>query len=79
VNLTNQQIQDFIDAWKGDFNETLSFEEARAEATRLLDFFAQFAEGLTAIRDRKEEVNTPDESDIKKAWRKTAERRRLPQ
>jgi hypothetical protein len=46
MQLSDEQIGEFIEAWKADFGETLSIEEARAEALRLLDFFGQFAEGL---------------------------------
>ena len=52
MQLSDEQIGEFIEAWKADFGETLSIEEARAEALRLLDFFGQFAEGLARIRQR---------------------------
>jgi hypothetical protein len=52
MKLSNEQINDFIQAWNTDFGETLAFEDARAEALRLLDFFAQFGEGLARIRQR---------------------------
>ena len=46
MQLSDQQIQGFIDAWKGDFGEVLTPDEARVEAMRLLDFFAALAEML---------------------------------
>ena len=52
MQLSDQHIKEFIEAWKADFGETLTASEARAEATKLLDFFAQFAEGLTRIRQQ---------------------------
>lgn len=50
MQLSDQQIQSFIECWKTDFGEVLTAEEARAEAMRLLDFFVIFAEGLTRIQ-----------------------------
>ena len=50
MQLSDEQVKDFIDAWKADFGETLTVEDARAEALRLLDFFGQFSEGLERIR-----------------------------
>jgi len=55
MQLSNEQIQSFIECWKQDFGEILTPEEARVEATRLLDFFQKFAEGLTRIRQRATE------------------------
>lgn len=52
MQLSDQHIKDFIGAWQADFGETLTAAEARAEATTLLDFFAQFAEGLARIRQQ---------------------------
>jgi len=39
VDLTNEDIQEFIKAWKGDFGETLSPGAARSEINRLMTFF----------------------------------------
>lgn len=58
MQLSDQHIKDFIEAWKADFGETLTAAEARAEATRLLDFFAQFAEGLALIRQEPRDEAT---------------------
>ena len=52
MTLSEQQVQSFIECWKKDFGEVLTPEEARAEATRLVEFFGQFAEGLTRSRRR---------------------------
>lgn len=46
MQLSNEQIQSFIECWKKDFGEVLAPEEASVEATRLLDFFAALAEML---------------------------------
>ncbi len=37
--LTDEDIQEFIKAWKEDFGETLSPEAAKSEINRLLTFF----------------------------------------
>ena len=60
MQLSVQQIQAFMECWKKDFGEVLTPEEARAEAMRLLDFFAFFAEGLARIQRRgRDEVSAP--------------------
>jgi len=80
MQLTKQQVQDFIEAWREDFGEILSFATAEMEASRLLDFFAWMNEELgdqKVLRDR--EVFTPgpmDEDDgLRKAWRKMMKRK----
>ncbi len=52
MQLSDEQIQSFIKCWTKDFGEFLTPEQARVEATRLVDFFEHFAEGLTRIRWR---------------------------
>lgn len=59
MQLRNVQILSFIECWKKDFGEILTPEEARVEATRLLDFFQKFAEGLTRIRQRAKDPAAP--------------------
>ena len=80
MQLSKQQVQDFIEAWREDFGETLSFESAKTEANHLLDFFAWITAELgdqKVLRDR--EVFTPgpmDEDDgLRKAWRKMMKRK----
>ena len=46
MTLSEEQVQSFIECWEKDFGEVLTPEEARAEAMRLLDFFAALAEML---------------------------------
>jgi hypothetical protein len=60
MQLSDEQIQGLITAWKADFGEVLSPEQARTEATRLLDFFGKFADGLTRIRKRSKEAPSSD-------------------
>ncbi|MGH7593132.1 MAG: hypothetical protein ACRELE_04695 [Gemmatimonadales bacterium] len=50
MKLSDEHIQSFITCWTKDFGVVLTPEEAQIEAMRLLDFFGQFAEGLTRIR-----------------------------
>lgn len=52
MTLSDQQIRDFIRRWQQDFGETLSPERARAEAVRLLDFFAALAQALRRQRSQ---------------------------
>jgi hypothetical protein len=53
VELTHEGIQGFIEMWEQEFGERLSPEDARYEATRLLEFFIQ----LTRLMLR---LNSPD-------------------
>ena len=46
MQLSNEQIQAFIECWRKDFGEVLTPEQARVEALRLLEFFAVLAEML---------------------------------
>ncbi len=46
MELTDEEVQLFIDGWRKDFGETLSPETARAEAMRLLFFFFSTLEEL---------------------------------
>lgn len=55
MTLSEEQVQSFIECWEKDFGEVLAPEEARSEATRVVEFLEQFAEGLTRIRRRKQE------------------------
>ncbi len=76
MNLSDQQITDFIEAWQKDFGETLSFETAKAEATRLADFFVQMENAMRTQRALTNKANrppayrTPKEASAKRAWRK---------
>ena len=46
MQLSDEQIESFIECWKKDFGEVLTPDQARVEAVRLLDFFAALAEML---------------------------------
>lgn len=46
MTLSDQEVQEFIEAWRADFGEVLSPEAAHSEALRLIDFFAWMAEQL---------------------------------
>jgi hypothetical protein len=50
MQLSDKQVQAFIECWKKDFGEVLPPEQARVEALRLLEFFAALAEMLRATR-----------------------------
>jgi len=83
VNITDKQIQDFIDAWRKDFGETLSLAAAENEAKSLLNFFVQMAEGLARQRATKEAPVQPavssfnDHGNLKAVWRKTMRKRHV--
>ena len=44
MDLSEEDIRGFIEAWRKDFGETLSREEAESTAKRLLDFFVRLEE-----------------------------------
>ena len=46
MELTDEEIELFIEGWRKDFGETLSPERARSEAVRLLNFFSTLEELL---------------------------------
>jgi hypothetical protein len=46
MNLTDEEIQGFIDAWERDFGERLPKDRARTEIERLLFFFAMLGRAL---------------------------------
>ena len=58
MQLTDDDIKDFIDAWRSDFGETLSADAARSEALRLLDFFAWLVEELASRGKGAVEIQT---------------------
>ncbi|MHB0978141.1 MAG: hypothetical protein ACYC1K_01925 [Minisyncoccota bacterium] len=57
MQLSNEQIQAFIECWRKDFGEVLTPEQARVEALRLLEFFAVLAEIL------RRDLPTPADAD----------------
>jgi hypothetical protein len=63
MQLSDEQIKDFIEAWHADFGETLSVETARSEALRLLDFFAWMVEEL-GFQERQATALTPNNSSL---------------
>jgi len=44
MQLSEEDIQSFIEMWEEEFGETLAPEVARSEARRLIDFFLTLAE-----------------------------------
>lgn len=50
MELSEDDIREFITAWKNDFAEVLSEGEARHEASRLLDFLLLLARPLPSER-----------------------------
>ena len=52
MELSDEQVREFIEAWEADFGETLSFDAARSEALAFLDFFAWMVDEL-GFQDRQ--------------------------
>ena len=81
MNLSDQKIHDFIEAWRKDFGETLSFEAGKLEATRLIEFFIQMEDALLMQRALANKASRPPappsikEHGAKPAWRKTMRQR----
>lgn len=83
MDLSDQSIHEFIEAWRADFGESLSPETACSEANRLLDFFIWMNEEL---RQQQSVIRLPpprsggcgdvgDVGDVaKEAWRRTMRR-----
>ena len=65
-----------MEAWRKDFGETLSFEAAKAETTRLVDFFVAMQDILTVHRPEEDiagaVATAPDP--LKRAWLKRTPR-----
>lgn len=64
MNLSDQQIQTFIEAWRKDVGETLPFEVAETEARRLPDSISSVAESRKAKDDQLEGLDS-----LKMAWK----------
>jgi len=52
VQLTKEDIQEFIEMWKKEFGEDLSPETAESEAKRLITFFLTLAEAKLEARGK---------------------------
>ena len=53
--LSDEDIDSFVAMWHDEFGETLSVDEARFEATRLLEYFASLMKAFgprSYVRDR---------------------------
>lgn len=59
VDLSDTDITEFITAWRADFGDVLSLEEARSEALRLLHFFGTLEEALRLEDDPPGETTQP--------------------
>jgi hypothetical protein len=44
MHLTKEDINAYIEAWKADFGETITYELAESEAQKLISFFLSLAE-----------------------------------
>ena len=55
MQLSDDQIEDFVRCWKSDFGEVLASEMARAEAMRLLDVFAELVDVIASAEATVEE------------------------
>lgn len=57
MELTDQDIQEFMEAWKADFREDIPPAQARTKALQLLDFFATL--DLVATGNYPQESDEP--------------------
>ena len=62
MQLSDKQMQSFIECWKKDFGEILTPEQARVEATRLLEFFAALADMLRSRPESSTKNEEPSPS-----------------
>ena len=61
LKVTDQEIDDFITAWKNDFDEVLTPEAARSELFHLLTFFVEMAKLDRQIKMEDAELNKAKE------------------
>jgi hypothetical protein len=63
VNISEQRIQEFRKLWKEAFDEELSLDQARHEASLLLELYAALAESLPSeqlpLPSMKEQPHDP--------------------
>jgi hypothetical protein len=58
MELSEDQIRSFIECWHSDFGDVLTPDQARVEATRLLEFFGALVD---AFADPPASVTESDE------------------
>jgi len=59
MDLDDHDIQEFIQLWKEEFNETLSLAEARQCASQLLELYALLASPLPDRREPRDGQQIP--------------------
>jgi hypothetical protein len=62
MELTDEDVQEFIEAWREDGGEPLDLETGRAEMRRLLDFFVTMEELLLNESDPDERPNNVNDN-----------------
>jgi len=60
MHLTDPDLQEFIEAWKEEFQEVISMDEARHSASMLMELFALLIEALPPPPSRSLESSSPD-------------------
>jgi|WetSurMetagenome_2_1015567.scaffolds.fasta_scaffold371891_1 hypothetical protein len=55
--LQDDELKEFAEIWEQEFNETLSLDEARAEASRLLELCALLSKPLSEDRSDVSDPN----------------------
>jgi len=60
MQLTDADLQEFIDIWKEEFQEIISMDEARHSASMLMELFALLLEAPPTPSPRTLESSSPD-------------------
>jgi hypothetical protein len=50
MELSDEDVKEFVDLWEAEFGERLTMEIGRAEAKRLLDFFVTISNARLSNR-----------------------------
>jgi hypothetical protein len=60
MQLTDSDLQEFIELWKIEFHELISLDEARHAASGLMELFLLLLEPLPTATPRVPESSSPD-------------------
>lgn len=59
MQLTDDDIREFQEIWKAEFNEEITADRARTEGTLLLELFVLLAKHARARRKRSDQLSPP--------------------
>ena len=60
MQLTDHDIREFTEAWRKDFGEVLSPDQARHEATKIIRLFRSIAHDMIRAHQERHEPPTHD-------------------